>query len=480
MDRKKIIWVILMLLGILLFTRFYNLTDRPLHHDEGVNGYFMNNLFYNGYYQYNPQNYHGPFFYFINLPAFAVFGSTILGLRITAAIFGCLIFFLLLTLKKKYSAVGFLAILSFFVLSPSITYYSRYAIHEIFFVFFTLCFYISLTFFIEKKNSDYLYLSAACLGFLFTIKETAYIVAFIFFIYFIFAEIFLYKKEKKFFYFRLIKENSKNFLFALLIFVSIIFIFYSNFFHNLKGVFDIIVSLYYWINAGTTGHVKSFFYFINLLIYYELPIFVFGIIGVFYSVKNKKNLLLVWWALSILLIYSLIPYKTPWLLPNMVLPFILLAGYGIAVFCKNKKLSNKFFLILILISVFYLSYHLISVNFIHPSEDYKNSFAYAHTTEDIKWVFEKIEVSGYKKVAMIGEYRESYWPLPFYLQNYKIIYGNSTSVNVSDEDILIMYQQFTNQFSDEDLMKYKEYNFQLRPNIWTKLYIRKFDNNLSN
>ena len=54
--------------------RFYELGMKPLHHDEGVNGFFLTNLFRDGAYKYDPANYHGPTLYYISLAFAKVFG----------------------------------------------------------------------------------------------------------------------------------------------------------------------------------------------------------------------------------------------------------------------------------------------------------------------------------------------------------------------------------------------------------------------
>ncbi|MBA2645499.1 MAG: TIGR03663 family protein, partial [Pyrinomonadaceae bacterium] len=48
--------------------RVYALELRPLHHDEGVNGFFLTRLFREGKYEYDPANYHGPTLYYLALP----------------------------------------------------------------------------------------------------------------------------------------------------------------------------------------------------------------------------------------------------------------------------------------------------------------------------------------------------------------------------------------------------------------------------
>src|SRR3990172_12723623 len=47
--------------------RFWDIDLRPFHSDEGVNSFFLLNLYNNNYYHYDPSNYHGPFLYYIGL-----------------------------------------------------------------------------------------------------------------------------------------------------------------------------------------------------------------------------------------------------------------------------------------------------------------------------------------------------------------------------------------------------------------------------
>ena len=75
---------------IALFLRFYQLELKPLHHDEGVNGFFLTTLFRSGTYKYDPSNYHGPDLYYIALAFSKVFGLNTISIRGSVAIFGVL------------------------------------------------------------------------------------------------------------------------------------------------------------------------------------------------------------------------------------------------------------------------------------------------------------------------------------------------------------------------------------------------------
>src|SRR5690606_22237789 len=120
------------------FLRFYDLALKPLHHDEGVNGWFLTTLFNQGIYHYDPSNYHGPTLYYISLAFTTVFGLDTIPVRASVAVFGVLTVILLFYLRRYVGDIGALAAAAFVALSPGMVYISRYFIHEILFVFFGL------------------------------------------------------------------------------------------------------------------------------------------------------------------------------------------------------------------------------------------------------------------------------------------------------------------------------------------------------
>src|ERR1700712_1000091 len=70
--------------------RFAWLGLKPLHHDEGVNGFFLTNLVRDGNYHYDPANYHGPTLYYLAFPFVKLFGLETIPIRTSVAIFGVL------------------------------------------------------------------------------------------------------------------------------------------------------------------------------------------------------------------------------------------------------------------------------------------------------------------------------------------------------------------------------------------------------
>jgi predicted membrane-bound mannosyltransferase len=139
---------------IAVFLRFYWLTLKPLHHDEGVNGFFLTNLFRDGVYRYDPENYHGPTLYYISLAFTTLFGGLeTFPIRASVAVFGVLIVVLALFLRRYLGNIGALAAATFLAVSPGMVYISRYFIHEIFFIFLAIAIAVSVVFFIERRRA---------------------------------------------------------------------------------------------------------------------------------------------------------------------------------------------------------------------------------------------------------------------------------------------------------------------------------------
>ncbi|HEX8070308.1 MAG TPA: hypothetical protein VF546_10180 [Pyrinomonadaceae bacterium] len=129
------------LLGATLL-RVFRLGLNPLHHDEGVNGFFLVNLMRSGVYHYDPANYHGPTLYYFALPLTYPLDHyhalDTWALRLVTAAFGVGVVWLTLRLRSYLGAFGALAAAALLAVSPGMVYNSRYFIHEMLFVFFTL------------------------------------------------------------------------------------------------------------------------------------------------------------------------------------------------------------------------------------------------------------------------------------------------------------------------------------------------------
>lgn len=105
---------------------------------------------------------------------------------------------------------------------------------------------------------------------------------------------------------------------------------YSTFFTNPLGIGSgIWQSLGYWIvqQDVARGNQPLYYYLVITPLYEFLPL-VFAIAGgVFYLRRRDRfGLFLVFWSISTFLLYTYITEKMPWLLVNLALPLIVLAG----------------------------------------------------------------------------------------------------------------------------------------------------------
>ena len=152
---SQLMWLVScgLVTALATFLRFYWLGLKPFHHDEGVNGWFLTNLFRDGVYKYDPANYHGPTLYYISLAFAEVFGLETIPVRWSVAIWGVLIVVLAFYLRPYIGQVGSLATAAFLAISPGMVYISRYFIHEIFFVFLALGFVLAVLMFIDREKA---------------------------------------------------------------------------------------------------------------------------------------------------------------------------------------------------------------------------------------------------------------------------------------------------------------------------------------
>src|SRR5215204_5464037 len=166
-ERKSpdLIWLVSCVLITISATalRFAILALKPLHHDEGVNGWFLTNLFRDGEYKYDPANYHGPTLYYISLAFAKVFGLETFSIRASVAVWGVLLVILTFFLRRRIGKIGSLFAALFLALSPGMVYISRYFIHEMFFVFLSLAIVVAIVFFIEKRRAGILSIASAAL-----------------------------------------------------------------------------------------------------------------------------------------------------------------------------------------------------------------------------------------------------------------------------------------------------------------------------
>src|SRR5438270_11277397 len=177
-------WGSLIVLLAAALIRLAFLTQKPLHHDEGVNGMFLVNLFRTGYYHYDPSNYHGPSLYYLAVIPTAInnlfhwgHGLSTFAIRFVTACFGVGVVWLMLCLRRYLGPAASMAAAAFATVSPGFVFFARYFIHEILFVFFSLGVIVAWLWYRDTGKPRYLMLASASAAMLFATKETWIITA---------------------------------------------------------------------------------------------------------------------------------------------------------------------------------------------------------------------------------------------------------------------------------------------------------------
>ncbi|MBN2382399.1 TIGR03663 family protein [bacterium] len=173
--------LILITTSFLLFTHFYRLDSKPIHHDESIHAKNSYDLIHGKGYRYDPV-YHGPFLYYFTAVVFFLTGDSDYTARLSPALFGLGLFVLsvLLARMRIWSGRQNYWLPVFIALSPTLTFFSRCLIMDIFSCFFAVLLIYATLLYVRTKNDNYILLMACALTLLFCIKENAHITAFIF------------------------------------------------------------------------------------------------------------------------------------------------------------------------------------------------------------------------------------------------------------------------------------------------------------
>src|SRR3990167_897730 len=131
-DRVLLLIAFFLPMLIASLIRFWDIDLRPLHSDEGVNSFFLLNLYNNNYYHYDPSNYHGPFLYYIGLIPTYILGFTDFSFRLLPVLFGIMTVALLYPLRRRIGKMGLLTTGLFIALSPANSFFSRDNIQDIY------------------------------------------------------------------------------------------------------------------------------------------------------------------------------------------------------------------------------------------------------------------------------------------------------------------------------------------------------------
>lgn len=466
-ENRRFFWVtFLIILVFATWLRFQDLALRPMHNDEGVNFHFVNEINRIGYYPYSHENYHGPSYFYLLKLCTDYFGFSEWAIRFPTALFGVLTIVLLLPLRWMIGGNFVLLSALLIALSASLVFYSRYAIHETIFLFATVWFALAAFLWIESHAAKYIYNALLALALLISTKETWIINVFC-----VGLGILSLGEWKR--HFKALCVQKGHFFYATLLSILCIMALFSAGFTWSDGLREMILAIPQWVKRSDAdyGHHKPFSYYGWKVIFpTEIWVVVLLAIGALWGLwrivrtkaatlfesRNRLPRFLVLWGISSFVVYSYVPYKTPWLVINITLPLILCCAWVLSrIFALQKHgwLSAVFVTAIV---CFFAFFQTIYFNFreiylfgislpVYEPKPYGegNPFSYVHTSDGMLELVN--EIKEYEKAhgqarILIGV--AQYWPLPYYLREEAnhVAYLRSDEVreNANRYDIMVV------------------------------------------
>lgn len=510
MNRWSALALLLAIVGA-LFLRTPDLGRRPLHNDEGVNAVKLAALWERGEYRYDPHEYHGPTLHYFSLPilwlgtaknAAELSDAELRGVTVA---FGVGLILLLLLLKDGLGRGGSLWAALLLAVSPAMVFYSRYFIHEMLLIFFTLLTLASGWRYAQSRKSVWAALAGAGIGLMFATKET--------FVLSLAALFFALIATRMWNRWRAERSQSpaeriprlkwtptpRHLALAVAAGVLVWLVLFSSFFTNWRGLLDSIATYLPWLNraGGDSPHIHPWYFYLHRLLWFHPPkspvwsealILLLALGGAAAAFCNNPNLVqrpglarfLTFYTAALTIIYSVIGYKTTWCLLNFWLGAILLAGIGAAALLRlcRSRLTRLLLGALLGVGVLHLAVQAWVLSQ-YLTTDLRNPYVYAqtspHTRELVQRIYAIAQVApdGHQTVVKIIS-PESYWPLPWYLREMKQIGWYDQLPADPYAPIALTSAKLDARLDDKSEKKWIMTGYyELRPNVFLELYVER-------
>ena len=412
---------------------------RPMHTDEAVHAVKFGALLEHGTYTYDREEYHGPTLNYFTLPPAWLTGTRTLAassewtLRIVPVFFGlCLLILVLLLPGLGPEASASAALLTAF--SPAMVFYSRYYIQETLLVCFSFGLIVAAWRLGSGGRRSWSVTAGVCAGLMCATKETWVISATMMGLALL--GVLLIRRH----------ENRPRGLLsvrsigpALVVACAVWGLFYSSFLTHPEGLRDSLMAYgTYFTRAGENArHGHSWYYYLEMLtgtrgdhgpLWTEAGIVLFGVAGLWSTLRERPGsgaegrdlrMFLGLYALMMLIAFSAIPYKTPWLVLGALQPLIILAGVGLSAMLKwlKERRLRPLGILIAGLAISHLAWQAWMANFRYY-DDPVNPYVYSHPTDDVRQiaaaVTRAVERGGSSLQVLCSG--DDYWPLPWYLR----------------------------------------------------------------
>jgi len=479
-------WAVFCLLALLgLLIRLPQLGKRPMHTDEAVNGYILGQLLAGQTFTYDPQDRHGPALAAFALPLARMQGAKMFSdlteseLRLTAVLAGSITILLFGSAVELFGFLPCVVAALLFAGAPLPLYYDRYFIHESIFVAATFALILTGWRAVQRHSVGHAALAGACAALMLASKETALLHFFALAVAALFFSIW-----------RLRGKNigalwqPKVALAAIAAFLLVGVMLFTWFGSNWNALAELFQAAPNFLaRAGGQGHQEPSWYYAHVLTdgWSGAMIFIMAVLGFLQTVRKRMPSpygFLVFYALLIAIVYSFIPYKTPWLALNFWPPIALFAGLAVQSLwnlpAKYPGLRIAIRAIGILsaaVAITLIAHDTQKRVFLHPSDE-ANPYAYAHTSEDLLGLPAEIErlarqnAMAAPRIAVIAS---DPWPLPWYLRHVAEVGFWQPGQQPGKADFYITSTEAADQYQSQ-LKDFRPQFFGVRPGVLILLW----------
>jgi uncharacterized protein (TIGR03663 family) len=326
-----------LLVAVALALRFYQLGDRPFHHDESQDAYFSWIFFKNGDYAYNPLL-HGPLRFYLTAGMYELFGDSNFTARLAPALMGTLMVPLPYLLRDQIGRVAAFATAVLLAAGPSYLYFSRFAREDIYFAAITLALLVAVFRFLHAPRRHHPALIGALLAMSFATKETTFITVFVAGTFFLAV---LATRHRHLLLAPLRALGPDAWGWGLAAFIGVFTVLFTTFLTHPGGLWDgIYTGLKYWLSQHKVGRGgESDVFYGVILLGVEWPALLLGAVGAVVALRRPTLLrvFLVWDFVLSLAVYSWAGEKFAWLVLHPLLPLLLLAGVGVQAIWDSRQ-----------------------------------------------------------------------------------------------------------------------------------------------
>lgn len=503
MSRRFLI-VMLVAAVVALVLRLPDLNRRPMHTDEAVNGIKFGQLWEHGTYKYDPNEHHGPTLYYAALTLGRLTGAPDLihysekRLRLVAVLFGFGLVLLVPLLLDGLGTRGTGWAALFFAVSPAMVFYSRYFIHEMLLVFFTLLALAAGWRYWRSRRLGWIILAGSGLGLMDATKETFVLTLGAAAVAVLVNQTWNRVLDASGLPVRAPRLNRVHMVAGLLVWFFVALVLFSSFFTNANGPLDSLRTYHAWANRaeGASPHLHPWFFYLQRLLWFhpaEGPVFSEAFILILAVIAAwagfvRKGLgnanasfvrFLALYTFLLTAFYSLLAYKTPWCLLNFWFSAVLLAGVGASVLLNGiRDLFPRVALALILLAgAFHLACQAWQLDTTYAA-DRRNPYIYAQTSPNLLELVAKIESiaaaspQGTQTLIKVMAADGDYWPLPWYLRQFRQIGWWDHLIPDPFAPIMIVSAQWHANLDAKQSHLMVGY-FESRPQVFLELYVEK-------